>query len=312
MCKRSMLKRLTTGLLLAAVASVAVATAAVAEDAPAIKKRVIIGAFEDKSSHSWYHGASPGSGMADMLITALVKSGKFKVYERAALDEILAEKSLSISDLANDSVDAAKKLEIGDILVKGTITEFGYKESKVGGSASGILGSVKGGSVGRYTARVAVDLRLISVGTSEILWADAVAKSQSSTSLGLRTDAFSFGTDTKFDDHIVGKTTREVIDEIVKQLAKETEKIPWTGLLIVADEFLFIDAGSEIGISPGMEFDVKRAGKVVKHPKTGKILKVIYKEVGVVKATEVEEGVTTCQAVSGEGFQTEDLVVAKD
>ena len=79
---------------------------AFAGDAPGIKFRVFVGEFANKASHGWYRGPSPGSGMADMLITELVKSGKFRVFERAALDELLREKNMSMSDLANPSASA--------------------------------------------------------------------------------------------------------------------------------------------------------------------------------------------------------------
>ena len=273
-----------------------------------IKHRVIVGSFENKADHRWYHGPDPGRGMADMLITALIKSGKFRIFERAALDEILAEKNLSMSDLANPGVEAARKVEIGDILVKGVITEFGYKEETIGGSISKLAGR---GGVKNYSGRVAVDLRLVSIGTSEVLWADSVDKSQSSKSLTLSTSKFSFGDQKRFDDHVVGKATRKVVDAIVKKLEEQTKRLPWTGILVTADEFLFIDAGSEIGLAAGMQFEVKRLEKEVKHPRDGRVLKRIYKDVGVVEATEVEEGVTTVVAVSGSGFETGDIITLK-
>jgi len=45
------------------------------------KKRVAVFAFEDKTSHvvRWWTGQPVGEGMADMLITALVKSGRYTV-----------------------------------------------------------------------------------------------------------------------------------------------------------------------------------------------------------------------------------------
>ncbi len=276
-----------------------------------LKKKVIVGTFEDKSDHSWYYGNNPGDGMADMLITALVKSGKFKVFERAALNEILAEKNLSESDLANPSVEVARKLEIGDILVKATITEFGYKEETIGGSASKLLGKSIGGGVTTYTARVAVDLRLISIGTSEVLLAEDVAASENSRSLGVSTEDFSFEDQKSFDEHVVGKATRKVINQIVEKVAEQSQNMPWTGILIVAEDLMFIDAGTEIGITSGMQFEVKRQSKVVTHPKTGKVLKILYDDIGVVGATEVEEGITTVKVVSGSGFQNEDFVMLK-
>jgi len=285
------------------------AGAVVAADGPGVKFRVIVGEFKDKAEHSWYHGPGPGVGMADMLITALVKTGKFRVFERAALDELLAEKNLSLSDLGSPSVGAEQKFEIGDLLVKASITEFGYKEGKVGGSLASK--AFKKASVGSYTGRVAVDIRLIDIGTSEVLWAETVDKSETSRSLGVTTSKFSFGDQKKFDDHVVGKATRKVINAVVDKLEKETRNRPWQGLLITADEYLFIDGGTELGLKTGMRFEVLRQGKVVKHPKTGKILKVIHETVGVVKAIEVEDGVTTVVAVEGSGFVTGDVVKLK-
>ena len=46
-----------------------------------MKKRVAVFTFEDKTdqSYHWWDGRNPGDGMADMLTTALVKSGKYTV-----------------------------------------------------------------------------------------------------------------------------------------------------------------------------------------------------------------------------------------
>ncbi|MFZ5981791.1 MAG: CsgG/HfaB family protein [Candidatus Zixiibacteriota bacterium] len=291
--------------------ALAVFNQALAQDI-GLKKKAIVGTFEDKSDHHWYHGNDPGEGMADMLITALVKSGKFRVYERMALDELLTEKNLSLSDLANPGTEAAKKLEIGDVLVKATITEFGYKEETLGGTAKKVLGKSIGGGVTTYTARVGVDLRIVSVGTSEILLAEDVAETEDSKSLGVSTEDFSFNDEKSFDEHVVGKATRKVINRIVELVSKQTDNMPWTGVLIVADDLMFIDAGTEIGIKSGMEFDVKRQSKIVTHPKTGKVLKIVYDDIGRIKATEVEEGVTTVVPVSGSGFVNEDIVEFKN
>jgi curli biogenesis system outer membrane secretion channel CsgG len=273
-----------------------------------IKHRVIVGDFEMKADSRWYHGPKPGEGMADMLTTALMKSGEFRVYERAALNELLAERNLSMSNLADPSAEVSGMIEIADILVKGVITEFGYKEGKVGGGIAKLGGRA---GIKNYEGRVAVDLRVISVGTGEVLWADTVADSESSKSLSMSNRDFSFGDQKSYDETVVGKATRKVINRIVKELGEQTRKLPWSGILIVADDLLFIDAGTEIGLAPGMEFSVKRMTKEVKHPKTGKILKRVYADLGVLKATEVEEGVTTVVAVSGNGFETGDLITLK-
>ncbi|MDH4156762.1 MAG: CsgG/HfaB family protein [candidate division Zixibacteria bacterium] len=268
------------------------------------QKRVIVGTFRDKSSHSWYRGSDPGTGMADMLISALVKSGKFKVYARDQLDEILAEKNLSMSDLANPGVNVQNKLDIGDYLVSASITEFGYKEKRVGGSKLGL------GKLGytEYTGRMAVDLQLIDLGSSEILFADNVDKSEKSRSLGVGTDEFSFASQNRFDEHVVGKATRKTINAIVDILAEKIKPDAWAGgYLIVSDDIMFVEAGSEMGIKVGTQFKVKRVKQEVKN-REGKVIKVLYEDVGVVEVTEVEEGLATCKAVSGSGFMNDDIV----
>lgn len=277
------------------------------ESSVGAKKRIIVGVFKDKSAHRWYHGTDPGTGMADMLISALVKSGKFRVFARAQLDEILAEKNLSLSDLANPGLEAAKKLSIGDYLISASITEFGYKEKKIGVSKFGL------GKLGytEYTGRVAVDLQLISLGTSEVLFADNVDKSEKSRSLGISTSDFSFGSTNTFDDHVVGKATRKTINAIVDILSEGVKAEPWGGgFLIVDEDMFFFEAGSEMGIKPGMKFSVKRVKKEIKN-REGKVIKVLYTEVGEIEVVEADEGLSTCKAVSGSGFQNDDLVYPK-
>lgn len=294
-------------LLMAVLLIGAWGSVASADDEIGAKKKVIVGAFKDKASHSWYHGAPPGTGMADMLISALQQSGRFRIFAREQLDEILAEKNLSLDDLSNPGLEAARKIEIGDYLVSASITEFGYKEKKVGGSKLGL------GKLGytEYTGRCAVDLQLISLGTSEVLFADHVDKSEASRSLGVSNSEFSFGSLNKFDDHVVGKAVRKTIEAIVDIMTDKIKPEAWGGgYLIVDGGMLFFEAGSEMGIKKGDKFKVKRVSKEIKN-REGKVIKTIYAEVGEIEVTEVEEGLSTCKAVSGSGFASDDLVLTK-
>ncbi|MCK4413823.1 MAG: hypothetical protein KAY32_09780 [Candidatus Eisenbacteria sp.] len=278
-----------------------------------IKYRVIVAPFEDKADHTWYHGQGVGDGMTDILITALHKSGRFRIFERAAMDQILGEKGMSLSDLANPSVEAAKKLEIGDFLVKATVTEFGYKEQEIGGSiAKSLFGKspVSAGAT-KYIGRIGISLRIIDIGSGEIVLAEDVNAEDTSTSIGLSTSDFSFGDTKTFDDHIVGKATHKAIQLIVDKVAAQTSLKPWSGILIVAGELLFIDAEDNIGIVPGMVFDVRRLVQEIEHPRTHEIIKRLYADVGVVRATEIDVKATTVEIVSGEGFETGDEVRLK-
>ena len=58
------------------------------------KKRLAVARFDDGAA---YHGS--GAGIADMLATALVKSGKFLVVERKDLEKVLNEQKLGASGI---------------------------------------------------------------------------------------------------------------------------------------------------------------------------------------------------------------------
>src|SRR4051812_13596779 len=81
--------------------------------APAqVKKRVAVLDFDyvtvrDQVSSLFGTNVDIGKGMTDLLVTDLVKSGKYSVIERKALDKILAEQNFGNSD-RGDANSAAK------------------------------------------------------------------------------------------------------------------------------------------------------------------------------------------------------------
>ena len=81
-----------------------------------------------------------GKGIADLLVTDLVKDGTYSVIERKALDKILAEQNFSNSDRANPNSAAKIGKILGvDAIVVGSITQFGNdnQNTKVGGGGGG-------------------------------------------------------------------------------------------------------------------------------------------------------------------------------
>ena len=134
------------------------------------EKRVAVFDFEDKTDHSyrWWHGKGVGYGMSDMLVTALVKSGKFKVYERDALDKIMQEQKLGQSGAVTQQTAA----KVGKLLgvqyaIIGSVSEFGYSKESFGGRVKRIRVGV-----GKQEATVAIDIRIVNVETGEIIFAD--------------------------------------------------------------------------------------------------------------------------------------------
>ena len=56
-----------------------------------LKKRIAVAGFENKVRPWWSGHWEIGEGMSEMLVTALVNTGKFIVLERQALEDILKE-----------------------------------------------------------------------------------------------------------------------------------------------------------------------------------------------------------------------------
>jgi len=152
------------------------------------KARIAVARFENKSadSYRWY---SPeiGDGMADMLTTALVNSGRYIVLERQNLDTVLSEQDLGASGrVREDTAAAIGEIEGAELLVVAAVTEFddnsGGTQGAVGGGRWGrALGALAGGT---RSAHMAIDLRVVDATTSRILAATSVEGEAKDFNLG--------------------------------------------------------------------------------------------------------------------------------
>src|SRR6056297_2194255 len=142
------------------------------------KARIAVARFENKTadSYNWY-SPSIGDGMADMLTTALVNSGRYIVLERQALDDVLSEQDLGVSGrVREDTAAAIGEIEGAELLVVAAVTEFdgnsgGTSGSLGGGNLGRVVGAIAGGS---RSAHMAIDLRVVDARTSRILAATSV------------------------------------------------------------------------------------------------------------------------------------------
>src|SRR5205809_6357727 len=115
------------------------------------KKRVALLDFDFGTVQRWWAGNwDIGKGIADLVVTNLVKDGTYSVIERKKLDTILQEQNFSNSDRANPTSAAkiGKVLGINAIVV-GSITQFGLEDkSTEGGGIGGSWGRLAGGAGG--------------------------------------------------------------------------------------------------------------------------------------------------------------------
>ncbi len=281
---------------------------------PVVKKRIAVFSFEDKTNHKnrWWSGQSVGEGMADMLITELVKSGRYQVIERQDLARVMEEQSLGLSGAVTQESAAKVGQLLGvDLAVIGAVTEFGWSEDNMGGSLN-----QKGLGLGLKTtaATVAIDVRMVNTSTGEILSAENVRKKESKKGLSLNSKEFDFENRDKFDDSIAGKATRAAIDEIVHKIDINAGGLVWQAKVIKADESVYINAGAASGLVQGQQLLVFRPGEELIDPDSGLSLGAEESQVGVIEVVNNTVGngrASACKIINGSGFQRNDIVRLK-
>ncbi len=273
-----------------------------------LKKRVAVARFEDRSGTGWHN---IGDGVSDMLITALVKSGSFSVLERQEMEKVVQEQQFSNSSMVTPETAAKLGKILGvELFVVGSVSEFGVKESSVGGGVS-----LFGASVSKRKARAVVDIRLVNVTTGEIIAAENQEGEESSTGISARFEDIDFSNANSWDDTDIGKAARKAVDGCVELIKNNMEKIPWAGkiLKINADGSVLMKPGSEGNVKNGMEFTVYRVGEEIKDPDTGLSLGSEETKVGRIRVTEdmLKGKAAKATVVEGKDFQVGDIIREK-
>lgn len=140
------------------------------------KARIAVAEFDVKAAKA---GGEIGTGLREMLVTALINSNRFSVVERQVLDAVMKEQELGISGAAQPGGAQKGMIKTADLIITAAVTEFEPNASGggagIGGGGSvgsGILGGLIGASANK--AHMALDIRIVDATTSEILVATRV------------------------------------------------------------------------------------------------------------------------------------------
>ncbi|MFH1415054.1 MAG: CsgG/HfaB family protein [Elusimicrobiota bacterium] len=251
--------------------------------------------LEDKSG---YHGADIGSGMADMLVTGLVETKKFKVIEREALKKVLAEQSLGMSGAVTPQTAARVGKILGvQYIVTGSVTEYGRQKGGAGAFGVGVK---------KQTARTAMDIRVIDTETAEIVAAVSGKGEKTSSSLKIA-NADILPTDVKlgsdsYNSTLEGKAVREAVEQVTKQLVRQFGGTPSSTVVKVSEDTIYISGGADSGIEEGDSFTIIRKGESLIDPETGEDLGSEDKIVGEIKIFEVLEKMSKARITKGSGI----------
>lgn len=136
------------------------------------KARIAVADFEVKAAKAT---GEIGTGLKEMLTTALMNSNRFSVVERQVLKALMQEQELAASGAAVQDQGGAQrgKIKTADLIITAAVTEFepntsgGSAGIGGGGRAKGFLGGMLGGSLNK--AHMAMDIRIVDTSTSEVL-----------------------------------------------------------------------------------------------------------------------------------------------
>ncbi|HAD82217.1 TPA: hypothetical protein DCG35_07070 [Candidatus Edwardsbacteria bacterium] len=169
----------------------------------------------DLRNQSEFDDPRIGRGVSNMLITALVNSGRFIVVERndQALEKIFAEQKLG----QTGAVTSQTAAQVGKMLgartvVVGEVSEFGIRKT----SAFVGVGGTK-----TITTRVVIDARLVDTETAGIISGETGIGTSSTQTRGVAL-TFEFGT-AGFDETTIGIATRKAVNQVVTKFALNVE-----------------------------------------------------------------------------------------
>lgn len=260
-----------------------------------------------------------GKGITDLLVTKLVTDGKYSVIERKALDKILAEQDFGNSDRADNATAAKIGRMLGvDAIIVGSITKFGRDDhsKSIGGLGVGPR-ALAGLGVKKSEAKAVcgISARLVDTHTGQILAAingEGMSK-RSGTSLagvgaghgGAGAGAFDTHS-SNFGQTLIGEAVMQAVNDVGGKLDDSADKMQahkseYSGLVADASgNTLIINVGRKKGVQVGDKVEIGRAGRVVKDPATGKVLKTVSTRIGEGTVTEVDADSATVE-FAGQG-----------
>jgi len=241
-----------------------------------------------------------GTGMADLLVTSLMKTERFTLVERADLDAILSELDLQRKGITREEGKIpAKRIMNVQYLIKGTITDFNH--ISMGSLGVGVKSTHIGGRGSE--AIVSLVIMVVDVETGEIL----LSTTASSKVYGRGFDFaaayndISFGGQTFYRTPL-GKATRAAIEQSVKEIVKTIGNVQWQPAIIsIQDDRIVINGGKDRRVKPGSLYRIIAQGERIYDTETGDYLGATPgDELGIIEVTEIFDKFSYARLVEGE------------
>lgn len=227
-------------------------------------------------------GSVTADGMTAMLTQALVEDGRFLVVEGGGAMEASA-------------------------IVRGAVTKY---EAAAGGGGMSISGGPLGGLLGgrastrNQTAVIEIALRLVDTTTGQVIsTSSAEGRASSRTSEAGLVENFGgarLGGEI-FRATPIGQAGQDAIVRAVDQIAAGMRNVPWSAIVVdVAANGVYLNAGADRNVQPGLSLSVWRPGRTLTDPRTGEILEVEMARIGQVQVETVRDRLSIASIIDGE------------
>ncbi len=255
--------------------------AALKPEVKTLKRKVAIGRFTNESRYGKSllrdSELDPlGKQVSDMLMSRLVSSGKFLVFERQDLGRLQQEQAIiagqsgtkrnviDVKKEGSDKNNVDTRLEISsgsfdgfnligvDALILGSLTEFGRKNT----GKSGFLSGTK-----LQTATAKVEVRLADPVTGHAFFS-AVGNGEASSESGR---VAGYGSKAGYDDTLNDNAIAAAISDLMGSLIDKLEEKAWRAeVLKVSGNNIFISGGERQGIRVGDQLAIMQRSEVIK------------------------------------------------
>ena len=248
-------------------------------------------------------------GLTEMLTTELMRTGRFIVLERQALEDITAEQDLGAGERVNSETAVTAGGVVGaQALIRCAVTEYAYTQSGGTGQLRIVEGLSLGASVVR--AQVGIDVRIYDSRTTEVL-ASTVARGTATTrglDVKYSNETGDFG-GAGFLSTPLGQASRKAIAEAVAFIAARVGNLPWEARVIRAlENQVYLNAGSENGIVAGTTFKVFRSEEALIDPASGLNLGTPDREIGLIRISAVQPKYAVAELLEGDLPQRNDVI----
>lgn len=246
---------------------------------------VAVSQFESTvDNEGYYRTETNPDNYEAMLETQLIKVGRFVVYERNKLDQVLSEQGLQNSLSGNGT---QIKIDGVDYLVYGSITKKATEEKKI---QTGQFSSIS------LVSTFGVDIKIVDTLTGEIRRAEAIEASVQAGS-GIATGNFR---NTSVSNDSLVEAQRVVAKKSAALLAESIFPIR---IADIDGGDIYLNYGDSI-LSLGDQLQVIREGREIIDRDTGKSLGSRETILGTVEVVSTNDSLSIAKFV-GQSFSTE-------